>query len=185
MSTTKRPNRVQRALRLLREALPWNRKHRPARAQRIDTAREALTPPPQPYPCIEAARRQSLHGPRYDKGMCQLAVREAYGVASIGDFDGDGLADAEDDWKASHSRHPGDTDPPRGFPVFWGGGSRDAGHVAISAGNGWIWSTDIKRTGYFDLVRLEAITTRWGLPYLGSTRDVNGHPIKHGKVTDQ
>lgn len=174
-TTTRKVSRVRRALRLLRDALPWNRKHRPARAARIEKARHDLTPPPKPYPAVMAAREQSLHGPEAAPGMCLQMVRECYGIPAK-------EPDAAHAWVNAQKPHRGDTNPPRGFPVFWTGGSHNFGHVAISAGDGWVWSTDIKRAGFFNIVPLTLIAERWGLKYAGWTEDLNGVLIHHGKA---
>jgi hypothetical protein len=66
---------------------------------------------------------------------------------------------------------------PRGYPVFWSGGSAGHGHIAIAAGDGACWSTDIRRPGYFDRVPIDEIRTAWGLTLLGWTTDLNGEPV--------
>lgn len=76
-------------------------------------------------------------------GWCQLVVHDYYNAPSVGDFDGDGAADAEDGWKSEPPRYKHtDRNPPRGVPVSFTGGSHDYGHRAISLGNGVIRSTD-------------------------------------------
>lgn len=72
---------------------------------------------------------------------------------------------------ARADRHPG-KQPPRGVPVFWRGGKY--GHVALSDGGGWCFSTDIKRRGRLDRVRIDLVTQRWGYDYLGWTETLNG-----------
>lgn len=181
---TKR-NRVREALDLLAVALRISRKRGlDDRAARIEKAQNDLTPPARPWPAIDAAKVQSQNGPAWPVGSCQLAVRTCYGVPSVGDFDGDGMADAEDAWKAAKDKHPtGNTESiPRGFPIFWAGGSHDNGHVAISAGNGLCWSTDIKRPGMFDLVPVARIHEQWGLTLLGWAEVYDGFRIEHGGV---
>lgn len=124
----------------------------------------------------ENARHQSEHGPQFGYGECLLRTRGCFGAPSIGDFDGDGSADAEDGWKATQHKHAASdfASIPANVPLWWGGGSSDHGHVAVSAGNAMCWSTDIRRTGYFDLVPIAEISQRWGLPFLGWTEDING-----------
>lgn len=110
------------------------------------------------------------------ENTCQIVTRGYYGAPSVGDFDGDGAADAEDGWKAEpiKGRHPGDRNPPRGFPVSWGGGSSDNGHRAIALGNGLIRSTDAPKTGITSTVPLEWVEENWGLPYLGWSETISG-----------
>lgn len=140
-----------------------------------------------PEQAIAAARNQSEHGPRIDRwlgvgtftGWCLKAVRTCYGVDAH-DFTPnngrDPLAiEAFDD--AAHKHPVGSTQTlsiPRGVPVFWRGGSTGAGHIAISAGDGFCWSTDILRPGFFDKVPVSLIAEKWGLTLVGWTEDLNG-----------
>lgn len=184
-------NRVQKAIDLLRGALRYSRTHdQPARAHRIRKGIDDLTPPPPPppptktiYPAIIAARSQSHEGPQFGVDECLMRVRECYGIASAGDFDGDGDADAWDGWQRARLKHRTTAVAliPRGFPVFWQGGSNGHGHVAISAGNGFVWSTDIERPGFFDYVPITQIHDQWGLTLVGWTGDLNGVTITPSK----
>jgi len=204
-------NRVTRARRLLDALMGWVHKHpKSDRADRIRKAREDLAPPPKPkrkpkrdrdlpasFYALDRIRAQSKNGPRFPgpdngAGQCRLQCRLALGTASVGDFDGDGRADAQDAWKAAQRKHPGDRKPPRGYPVYWLGGSHGDGHEAISAGvpgsrlgnilrrlfgrenETWVWSTDIRRAGYFDMVPLAYIEEKWGLAYAGWAEDDKG-----------
>jgi hypothetical protein len=131
---------------------------------------------------IDNAREQSQHGPKSGVGICLVMVRTCYGIAAIGDVDGDGDADAFDAWVRAKFKHP-ETNPariPAGVPVFWQGGSANHGHGAIATGfNGNCWSTDIKRKGFFDRVPIKRIHDDWGLRLLGWAEDLNGvrvHP---------
>jgi cell wall-associated NlpC family hydrolase len=109
--------------------------------------------------------------------FCARWTRERFGVAALGDFDGDGAADAEDMWKASQIKHRDDKNPPAGVPVFWGGGSADNGHVAVSLGGGMVRSTDAAGSGRVGTVSIDFPTRKWGMPYLGWTEDLYGHAI--------
>lgn len=124
------------------------------------------------------ARYQSANGPAFGKGQCMLRCRELVDAPAIGDYDGDGSADAEDGWKFAKHKHPTTlvNDIPGGCFIWWGGGSHDNGHVAYADPDqrGMCWSTDIERTGYFDLVPIGLIHTRWGLPLLGWSEDIDG-----------
>lgn len=83
-------------------------------------------------------------------------------------------------WEAISAAHryEGDPYPPPGVPVFWRGGKY--GHIAVSDGKGWCFSTDIKRRGRLDRVKISLIHERWGLTYLGWADRLNGHPVTPG-----
>lgn len=128
------------------------------------------------------AAENALARHRNVPNTCQIVTRGYYGAPSVGDFDGDGAADAEDGWKAEplKARHPGDRKVPLGFPVSWGGGSKDNGHRAITVG--WddrrneplIRSTDSPKVGITSSVPLSWIEENWGLPYLGWSETISG-----------
>jgi len=125
--------------------------------------------PNTPEQAIANAAAQSVNGPVYGSGQCLMRVRLAYGVTTT-------IPNAAASWAASTHKHP-TTDPasiPRGVPIYWTGGSHGYGHVAIATGDGNCWSTDIRRTGYFDLVPITEIHAKWGLTLVGWTDDVNG-----------
>ena len=110
----------------------------------------------------------SAQGTPVGVGLCLQNVRGAYGIgakypSAIAAWNG--VAD-----KYVHTWY----NPPAGVPVFWSGGSQGFGHVAISDGNGNVWSTDIKREGKWDLVPIAEIHTKWGLNYEGWTELLNG-----------
>lgn len=125
--------------------------------------------PRTPEQAIQRARFLSrVFTPPYPLGMCKKFVRETYDVAS------DGTPDAIGAWNRAKHRHA-QTDPmriPRGVPVFWRGGRH--GHVALSAGDGFCWSTDIERRGYPDRVDIRLIAQQWGMELLGWTEDIDG-----------
>lgn len=97
--------------------------------------------------------------------------------------------DAYAAWKGS-SQHGPDEAIPLGAPVYWthiligGTPTRELGHAAIYAGDGWIWSIDIKRShpGRVDLVPLDLVRTKWGGQFLGWTDDLEGVPLPLGDV---
>lgn len=107
-------------------------------------------------------------GPKFGAGLCLRMVRTCYGVPAQ-------APDATAAWVNAKLKHR-TTDPdtiPRGAPIFWTGGSQGHGHIAIATGNGHCWSTDILRPGYFDHVPIDLIRTKWGLPLVGWTEDLN------------
>lgn len=122
---------------------------------------------------VEAANASYVNTPRY----CARWTRTQFGVTALGDHDRDGAADAEDMWKAAILRHPDDLNPPAGVPVFYGGGSDDNGHAAVSLGGGMIRSTDARGAGRVGTVSLDYPVRTWGMPYLGWSEDLYGHVI--------
>ena len=131
--------------------------------------------PTTPYDRDEAVARAKASTTNVPN-TCQLWTREIFGAPSVGDFDGDGSADAEDGWKAEPAKykHPGDRNPPPGVPVSYGGGSRDNGHRAISLGGGMIRSTDAAGWGHVGTVPLDWPERAWGLHYLGWSETCDG-----------
>lgn len=101
---------------------------------------------------------------------------------SVGDVDQDGMPDAEDGWRAEpvKYRHPGDRLAPLGTPVSWFGGSRDAGHRALSLGvprgakECLIRSTDAGGSGRVATVTLSWVEKNWGLTYVGWSESMSG-----------
>lgn len=73
-----------------------------------------------------------------------------------------------------------DPSPPVGVPVFFST-SNPAGHVALSAGDGYVWSTDIgpqgNAPGQVRLVSIQTIESTWGAQYLGWADELNDRPI--------
>lgn len=106
-----------------------------------------------------------------DPGYCLKYSRTAYGIPSQ-------HSDAADAWHAAYGRHPGDTTPPVGAPVFWTGGSSGHGHIAVYAGDGRIYTTDLPTYGRIGVDDLDAPRTRWGLTYAGWAEGFNSHWIE-------
>ncbi len=102
-------------------------------------------------------------------GWCLLSVRTWLGIPSRD-------KSAKIAWNSTpeSERHRNST-PPKGFPVFWDIGAH--GHVALSDGNGYCISTDIKRRGKADRVRIDRVTNQWNAKYLGWTETLNGKRI--------
>jgi hypothetical protein len=73
------------------------------------------------------------------QGICLVFTRTCLGVPAR-------YASAIIAWtRVTPSNRHGGTNPPQGVPVFWDVGVH--GHVALSAGGGYRWSTDILRKG--------------------------------------
>lgn len=100
-------------------------------------------------------------------GLCLQFTRLVFGVPAL-------YATAYKAYLGAEHKHPGDTNPPYGVPVFWAphdpGG---AGHVAPSLGNGLVRTTN-SATQTVYTVAISKITSAWGMPYLGWTEDLNG-----------
>lgn len=124
--------------------------------------------------------RNALKVTSYATGMCARFSRECAGFGALGDFDGDGDADAVDMWKASTNRHEGDRQPPLGVLAFWGGGSSGHGHVApVVTDDFRVRSTDQQWAGDVSTVPLGEIERDWpGVQYLGWTDEPYGNPIR-------
>lgn len=109
------------------------------------------------------------------KNLCLHFTARCYGWA------GSGSPSAIRHWKMIASPYKtaaskGGT-PPAGALVFWEVGKY--GHVAISCGDGTVFSNDIKRSGKIDRVPLVYITKHWNAKYLGWARPV--YPNGWGK----
>lgn len=101
-------------------------------------------------------------------GMCDNFCANMFGYTFSG------YTDAVAHWEAlpAADRHSGDRTVPAGMLAFWGGGH---GHVAVSDGQGAVWSTDISGAGTVSRVPLSRIEQQWGRPYLGW-----GEPVFQG-----
>jgi hypothetical protein len=101
-------------------------------------------------------------------GYCQKFTRSAFGVGSL-------YGSAVAAWNGADMRHgvSSGAQVPRAVPVFWTGGSHGYGHVAVSVGGGLCWSTDFRRHGDVDLVRIDDITRSWNLHLAGWSEDIN------------
>ena len=99
------------------------------------------------------------------KGYCLVFARSCFGVAAR-------YGCAEEAYFAADFKHGTRETPPPGVPVWWTNGGY--GHVAVSAGRGYCFSTDFRRSGLVDKVPITAITRGWGQQYRGWTEDING-----------
>jgi hypothetical protein len=126
---------------------------------------------------LAAALQQTRNTP----GMCAATVRGWFGLGLLGDYDGDGAADAEDMWRAARSKHPAGTpdgdNPPDGVPVYYLGGSSDHGHIGV-AYRGQLRGTDGAGRGLMGTTALNMPETRWGHTYAGWSDDLYGYFIR-------
>lgn len=104
---------------------------------------------------------------RSQAGMCLYASNEMFGVTGVS------CHDATLAWHRSKFKHSGT--PPKGAHVLWTGGSHGFGHSAVSAGGGWVYSTDIYGQGRYWKTTIQTINAAWGLErYAGWALDFCG-----------
>lgn len=140
-----------------------------------------------PYHGQSAVRRAlNFVGRGYGIGWCQMFTNQLFATGSVGDWDGDGSADAEDGWKkaiahgkvvrAANIRSYNNI--PASVMLFWTGGSHDHGHAAVGIGHGMMVSTDLPYTGRIGKVPISYPHIRWGLTFAGyATVDGNGYDL--------
>lgn len=105
-------------------------------------------------------------------GMCLYYVQEWYGAPHV-------YPDAWSQWANARLKHPGDRNPPAGYPVCYGRPGIH-GHIALSTGGGRIRSTDCPGNGQVGETDLDWPTRRWGHPYVGWIGDCGGVTIPGG-----
>ena len=125
---------------------------------------------------LDWAANQINHPLRDWEGWCLVFARMSFGVDSKYGYAAEG-------WQNAQSKHGGDLMPPAAVPVWWTGGSRrcgpdnrqGCGHVVVSAGNGFCYSTDFERRGEVNRVKIQDINMVWtNLTYRGWSEDING-----------
>lgn len=121
----------------------------------------------------QVAARNAENDRANDPGMCLQVVRMWCGIGAR-------YSDAATAWKNTNDRHPGDkTDVPRGAAVYWTGGSKGYGHIALSLGNGKVRSTDAGGRGRVATVDIGWVERTWGQKYAGWAWDINEVTIPH------
>lgn len=123
---------------------------------------------------LEFALREHRDPSRWWENDCQMFARTALGAPGGEIFDTARKALGQ---IPPADLHPvGGKHPPAGVPAyfrthtpFW--------HVAISAGKGLIWSTDILRRGRIDKVSIPYLEDRWGATYIHWTESINGRRV--------
>jgi hypothetical protein len=91
---------------------------------------------------LSAASADANNGVIIGVGECLVFVRSVFGLSSS-------YPTAADAWNAIPSPEQITTGtPPAGVPVYWTGGESGDGHVALSAGDGNVYSTDFGPNGY-------------------------------------
>jgi hypothetical protein len=103
-----------------------------------------------------------------DPGMCLQQCRVWAGINAK-------YPDASTAWRNANNRHPGDrTSIPRGAAVYWTGGSKGYGHIAISIGKGLVRSTDANGTGRVASRPIAGFDSSWpSLKYAGWADNIN------------
>lgn len=171
----------------------------PGNARQVTTRlrKKWPTQPPAPKPpevtvpatvaqALAHCARQSAHGPRFGVNECKIQCRTAYQVPS------DGSATAAIAWSRTKFKHPipdNSADIPDGALLWWTGGTptkshpAGAGHVTVKTPGVQCWSTDFKRSGFFDLVDVLAISRKWTkLKLVGWSEDIDGVRVLHANV---
>lgn len=99
----------------------------------------------------------------WEQGMCGQFCAAMYGYGFSG------YRDAFTQWQRipAELKFPGDTGAPPGALLFWSGGSRDHGHVAVADGAGSCFSIDIGGPGTVSRAPVSRISQQWDLPFLG------------------
>jgi hypothetical protein len=140
----------------LRRAAPLVRKPKPQLPVASSTAAQT----------VEAAEASTSNVP----GHCLGWSREQADIPSR-------YTDAATAWEHAHGRRSGDPNPPKGAAVYWTGGSRGYGHIAISLGRGLVRSSDAGGAGVVATVPLRRLTQDWNLRYVGWADSINGYTI--------
>jgi hypothetical protein len=99
-------------------------------------------------------------------GMCLQEVRGWYGIGAK-------YGSAAEAWGGAKTKHR-DSNPKLGAPVFWTGGSKGYGHIAMYMGGGKVRSTD-RPTGKISNVPMSSFGG--ALNYAGWSEDLNGRAI--------
>lgn len=105
-------------------------------------------------------------------GYCLMQSRIWAGIPAV-------YPDAATAWRNTNDRHT-DRRPPRGAAVYWTGGSRGYGHIAISLGKRLVRSTDAGGAGRVATRPLGWFDRHWSsLHYAGWSWDINEVTIPH------
>lgn len=125
---------------------------------------------------VDQAIAYMSNGHRVTPGTCLHEVGAAYGHQGTTAVAGHFYATGQWDAMPARYKHTDGSTPPRGALVFWKTGSA-AGHIAISAGGGEVWTTDppgaTGTIGKVAITKIDAWGTRlgWGSPYfIGKTQ---------------
>jgi hypothetical protein len=121
---------------------------------------------------VQRAQQESLHPTRSYYDECLVFVRTCFALAADGHE-----PTAYSAWLAAGAANQHTKlAAPANVPVFYKG-TNAAGHIALSAGHGMVWSTDIARKGKVDLTSDKHIETAWGMRRLGWAEVLEGKRI--------
>lgn len=120
--------------------------------------------------CARNAEADRTNSP----GTCLMSVRIWCGINAR-------YPDAATAWRNANYRHVGDrTGIPRGAAVYWTGGSRGFGHIALSLGDGLVRSTDAGGQGIVATRSVAWFDRNWpALNYAGWAWNINEVRIPH------
>ena len=136
-----------------------------------------------PLPPVCALAKAMLVDGVDETGICLRFVRQLYGhdgVKRVGpvnytpaNFLHPFAAEAWTNAQVKHKPRAGSVPkaPPVGVPVWWTGAP--SGHVAISAGGGYVVSTDWPHEQQVNKVAIKDLTQAWRKTYRGWTEDIN------------
>jgi hypothetical protein len=116
---------------------------------------------------VEWARQQHTIPTGGWSGWCLRFSRNAWQLPAL-------YPDAITAWRQTPTqhRHTWSSRPPAGAVVYWEGGAH--GHIAISDGTGYVYTTDYPRKDFVGHVRIGTIEQAWGMTPLGWCDYLNG-----------
>ena len=128
----------------------------------------AAVPSRRGQDAVDWAKRQTAPGAGNYHSLCLKFVRSCFGVPPK-------ETNAKKGWENAKKRHnTSDADSiPLGVPI-WFKTSTVNWHVAISAGDGKCYSSDVGGRGRVGLIGIDALCRAWRITLLGWSEDVNG-----------
>lgn len=129
-----------------------------------------------PSEAISYAKTQASSPSKNWRNLCLQFVRTCYGVAAK-------YPNAKDGWSNAKKRtSTSDANSiPAGVPV-WFRTSTSNWHVALSAGNGYCYSTDVGGSGKVGYIGINALCKAWGISLLGWSADINDVTVFTGPI---
>ena len=114
------------------------------------------------------AKAQKQKPTRDWHALCLMFTRKCFGVAVK-------YPNAKQGWLGAKKKHPTTVMDkiPAGVPIWWETSTKNW-HVAISAGNGMCYSTDVGGRGKVGYISIYALTRSWRIKFLGWSEDING-----------